>query len=142
MAEEPERKRPRLATDSENNNLSNRASVSTLEQGDSLGQGDKDLSSSLTRSISPPAIKRVGRNAKTTDQGNVLEESIASQDPSPMIYNISEHQNIKSPIQLTRIVKLSSANNVDTVSLRDILGDPLIKECWAFNYLFDVDFLL
>lgn len=33
-------------------------------------------------------------------------------------------------------------NNEDTVRLRDILGDPMIRECWQFNYLFDVDFLM
>ncbi|KAI5293024.1 hypothetical protein KEM52_005884, partial [Ascosphaera acerosa] len=36
----------------------------------------------------------------------------------------------------------SSGNNVDAVSLHDILGHPLIKECWQFNYCFDVDWLL
>ncbi|KAI5288631.1 hypothetical protein KEM54_005051, partial [Ascosphaera aggregata] len=35
-----------------------------------------------------------------------------------------------------------SGNNVDTVQLQDILGDPLIKECWQFNYCFDVDWLM
>jgi tyrosyl-DNA phosphodiesterase-1 len=32
--------------------------------------------------------------------------------------------------------------NQDTVSLKDILGDPLISECWEFNYLHDIDFLM
>lgn len=31
---------------------------------------------------------------------------------------------------------------MDTVRLRDILGDPMIRECWQFNYLIDVDFLM
>lgn len=31
---------------------------------------------------------------------------------------------------------------MDTVRLRDILGEPMIRECWQFNYLFDVDFLM
>lgn len=26
--------------------------------------------------------------------------------------------------------------------LRDLLGDPMIRECWQFNYLFDVDYLM
>lgn len=26
--------------------------------------------------------------------------------------------------------------------MADILGDPLISECWEFNYLHDVDFLM
>ena len=45
-------------------------------------------------------------------------------------------------MQLTHIRDLPAANNVDTVRLSDILGDPMIRECWQFNYLFDVDFLL
>jgi tyrosyl-DNA phosphodiesterase-1 len=51
---------------------------------------------------------------------------------------------IDSPIQLTHIRDLptSKGYNVDTVRLRDILGDPMIRECWQFNYLFDVDFLM
>jgi tyrosyl-DNA phosphodiesterase-1 len=32
--------------------------------------------------------------------------------------------------------------NVDAVSLKDILGHPMIKECWNFNYLFDLDFVM
>ena len=49
---------------------------------------------------------------------------------------------VSSPIMLNRIEGLSDYSNLDTMSLRDIVGDPLIKECWVFNYLFDVDFLL
>jgi len=49
---------------------------------------------------------------------------------------------IPSPIQLTRIERLPSHQNVDTVGLRDLLGDPLIKECWNFNFLFDLDFVM
>ena len=32
--------------------------------------------------------------------------------------------------------------NRDTVTLKDILGDPLIAECWEFNYIHDIDFLM
>ena len=49
---------------------------------------------------------------------------------------------IDSPITLTKVEGLPDAVNLDTVSLEDILGNPLVKECWAFNYLIDVDFLL
>lgn len=52
---------------------------------------------------------------------------------------------IRSPIQLTHIRDLGDARtgpNRDTVKLGDILGDPLIRECWQFNYVFDVDFLM
>lgn len=49
---------------------------------------------------------------------------------------------IPSPIQLNRISDLPASSNVDTVSLRDLLGDPLISECWIFNYLVDVDYVM
>lgn len=49
---------------------------------------------------------------------------------------------IKSPFQLTSIKDLPATSNQDAVSLKDILGDPLISECWEFNYLHDLDFLM
>ncbi len=49
---------------------------------------------------------------------------------------------ISSPIQLTHIEGFPTANNVDTISLRNILRGPDIKECWAFNFFIDVEFLM
>ncbi|PYH87336.1 phospholipase D/nuclease, partial [Aspergillus ellipticus CBS 707.79] len=51
---------------------------------------------------------------------------------------------IPSPINLTHIASLppTSPSNTSTLRLRDILNDPLIRECWQFNYLIDVDFLM
>ncbi|KAF2999748.1 hypothetical protein E8E13_004804 [Curvularia kusanoi] len=49
---------------------------------------------------------------------------------------------IASPFQLTRIRDLAPHQNVDTVQLKDILGDPMIRECWNFNFLFDIDFVV
>ncbi|KAJ5194218.1 Tyrosyl-DNA phosphodiesterase [Penicillium cf. griseofulvum] len=49
---------------------------------------------------------------------------------------------VSSPVQLTHIRDLPNGNNVDTIQLRHILGDPMIRECWQFNFLFDVDFLM
>lgn len=49
---------------------------------------------------------------------------------------------VKSPFQLTAIRDLPRVMNVDAVSLKNILGDPLIAECWEFNYLHDIDFLM
>jgi tyrosyl-DNA phosphodiesterase-1 len=43
---------------------------------------------------------------------------------------------------LTRIAGLAAHQNVDAVGLGDLLGDPLIKECWNFNFLFDLDFVM
>jgi tyrosyl-DNA phosphodiesterase 1 len=49
---------------------------------------------------------------------------------------------VPSPIQLTRVEDLAPHQNLDAVGLRDILGDPMIKECWNFNFLFNVDFVM
>ncbi|WYZ46356.1 hypothetical protein EsH8_IX_000581 [Colletotrichum jinshuiense] len=51
-------------------------------------------------------------------------------------------QRIKSPFQLTRIQDLPEVANHETVTLKDILGDPLISECWEFNFLHDIHFLM
>ena len=48
----------------------------------------------------------------------------------------------KSPVQLNFIEELPASSNVDCISLGSILGDPMIKECWLFNYLFDLDFVM
>lgn len=49
---------------------------------------------------------------------------------------------LPSPFQLTTIQDLPTDLNTDTVRLKDLLGDPLIAECWEFNYLHDLDFLM
>lgn len=56
--------------------------------------------------------------------------------------NDKKQQTFKSPFQLTWIRDLPEAANADAVTLRDLLGDPLIAECWDFNYLHDIDFLI
>lgn len=48
----------------------------------------------------------------------------------------------QSPVQLNFVEQLPASSNVDCISLGSILSDPLIKECWLFNYLFDVDFVM
>lgn len=102
---------------------------------------------SLHRSITPPPKTRSrhspAADAACSDPSKTHSESqrngsnpAHSQNPSPRV--------IPSPIQLTHIKDLPDQRglNVDTVRLRDILGDPMIRECWQFNYLFDVDFLM
>lgn len=49
---------------------------------------------------------------------------------------------IPSPFQLTEIRDLPVGSNINTVSLHDILGNPLIKEAWIFNFCFDVDWMM
>lgn len=49
---------------------------------------------------------------------------------------------VESPWQLTWIRDLPEDSNRDAVTLKDLLGDPLIAECWEFNFLHDINFLM
>ena len=49
---------------------------------------------------------------------------------------------MSSPVQLTRIRDLPMEQNADAVGLEDVLGEVMIKECWNFNYLFDIDWVM
>ena len=87
------------------------------------------------RSISPPPRRTPRKAQPVAKPGDALSKEVLSMSSK-------NKRLIASPIQLNNITELPASSNVDTVSLRDILGDPLISECWLFNYLFDVDFLL
>jgi len=91
---------------------------------------------SLDRSISPP---RSDGGRGSVDRATSVETTSAAPAEGSKMHAIIT---IPSPIQLTWIRDLDASKNVDTVGLDDILGDPLIRECWQFNYLFDVDFLM
>ncbi|EAW13972.1 tyrosyl-DNA phosphodiesterase 1 [Aspergillus clavatus NRRL 1] len=95
---------------------------------------------SLHRSITPPS-SRSRRPPSNLQPRTSTGKEDTTQSGEPVG---NRPRLIPSPIQLTHIRDLSAAsgNNVDTVRLRDILGDPMIRECWQFNFLFDVDFLM
>ena len=105
------------------NSLTSKRKLSEIES-DSTSGG---LASSLRRPVSPPL--RRGAASEKAKSGTQNGNSTAS-------------KTISSPIQLSSIAGIPADCNIDTVDLRDIVGHPLIKECWAFNYLIDVDFLL
>ncbi|KKK26451.1 hypothetical protein ARAM_000247 [Aspergillus rambellii] len=92
---------------------------------------------SLSRSISPPS-RPSRQNVIASPQSPVALDGERGEASSkrPRI--------IPSPFNLTHIrdLAVSSENNAGTVRLTDLLGDPMIRECWQFNYLFDVDFLM
>ncbi|KFA72733.1 hypothetical protein S40288_06136 [Stachybotrys chartarum IBT 40288] len=75
--------------------------------------------SSLTRPISPPTKKK-----RTAPRAAAAAVAVAS------------------PWQLTWIRDLPADCNRDAVTLRDLLGDPLIAECWQFNFLHDIPFIM
>ena len=123
---------------------------------------EQGANNASTRDISPPSTKKHPDLHETGGEANlsVLNSSAAGKksahvaelektnaitlnvDP-PLIPSPGEPFSfLSSPIHLIRVDGLPDASNIDCLSLSDLVGDPLIRECWAFNYLFDVDFLL
>ncbi|KAI5302093.1 hypothetical protein KEM56_001048 [Ascosphaera pollenicola] len=92
--------------------------------------------SSFQRPVSPPSRERSQPSKEVKQVKQPLQ--IASSSAAAV------SRSLPSPFHLTHIRDMapSSGNNVDTIQLQDILGDPLIKECWQFNYCFDVDWLM
>lgn len=89
---------------------------------------------SLSRSITPPGASQKPQALTRVDIDLTVDDGYTSRN--------TEHKLLPSPVQLTCIRDLPPSSNVDTVGLREILGDPMIRECWQFNYLFDIDFLM
>ena len=49
---------------------------------------------------------------------------------------------IPSPFSLTNIKDLPDRLNVDSVTLKSIIRDPMISELWEFNYMHDLNFIM
>lgn len=86
---------------------------------------------SLSRPITPPPKK-----AKLSEDEQRERNESDNKQAEPTSTGSS------SPWQLTWIRDLPEDHNKDAVTLRDLLGDPLISECWEFNFLHDVRFLM
>ena len=108
-----------------------------------------DVGKATTRqntSISPPPKRKCVKESKANvaekiDLTGLEEEDVWLQSTDSKA-KVILRKIIPSPIQLNHIRDLPAASNIDTLKLSDILSDPLIKECWLFNYLFDIDFVM
>ncbi|CAD6439171.1 8824f4b5-3595-43a6-a2d9-f11a89b7d655 [Sclerotinia trifoliorum] len=99
----------------------------------------KGVRRGMNRSVSPPPLRRYRKEMPIQEEGSLDQEVESYKQTSS---KNTKQKVVKSPFQLTSIRDLPASSNVDTVSLRDILGDPLISECWEFNYLHNLDFLM
>lgn len=113
------------SSDEDDNILNSRARKRRRVEHEMPAEIEPDLGRRLP-TISPPRLTRPGVKAKTIIPAPCYESS----------------RPLSSPIQLTSIRDLSAADNADTVTFKDLVGDPLIKECWHFNYLTNVDFVM
>lgn len=106
-----------------------------LSNGDGVRDSDDSLPRSLNLPVSPPRRRdRTQPSPPSNSNGTVAAPSSTSSD--------KEVEAFDSPFQLTWIRDLPEVANKDAVTLRDLLGDPLIAECWEFNFLHDIDFLM
>lgn len=103
--------------------------------------GADEVTGSLPRSLSAPiSPPRRRRRASPVDLSDEIEEEVMALSSAAPAGKAM--QAFRSPFQLTWIHDLPEAANTDAVKLQDLLGDPLIAECWDFNYLHDIDFLM
>lgn len=127
-----------------------RARVSSDSTGETQGRPRRTETplNSLNRSISPPLRTRSQptqvTNSDLTCPESVNEKPATGNQTLNATLPAGRPRLIPSPVQLTHITDYpaSKGYNLDTMKLRDILGDPMIRECWQFNYMFDVDFLM
>ncbi|KAL1841984.1 hypothetical protein VTJ49DRAFT_6227 [Mycothermus thermophilus] len=91
---------------------------------------DRPTPASLSHPVSPPLKKR-----RLAVPEPAAEKAPEDEKPTTA-------SRFPSPFKLTQIRDLPPDMNRDCITLKDILGDPLISECWEFNYMHDIDFLM
>ncbi|KAK6523579.1 hypothetical protein TWF281_001560 [Arthrobotrys megalospora] len=114
-------------------------------------------SSSLNRDISPPPLRRKANGsvppvATSSNHLATPSSSITTPDPGAKSANISAASNpevsnkstliISSPFKLTQIRNLPANKNIDAITISDILGSPLIREIWSFNFMHDLEWMV
>ncbi|KAF3934895.1 hypothetical protein ABW19_dt0205117 [Dactylella cylindrospora] len=110
--------------------------------------------SSLNRDISPPPLRRQVAESVSASRSNSDDTSSAVpsntsppdaetkiQSPQPNTQN-SDTLIISSPFKLTEIRDLTRNKNIDTITITDILKDPLIREIWSFNFMHDLEWMV
>ncbi|KAI5921539.1 tyrosyl-DNA phosphodiesterase-domain-containing protein [Camillea tinctor] len=83
-------------------------------------------------------LTRSGRQSSPMDRASLSK-------PTSLLgkrYISQERVKVSSPFRLTSVKDLPPQDNLSTVELKDLLDDPNIVECWSFNYLHDVKFMM
>lgn len=91
--------------------------------------------SSLRASISPPRSRSSGIQTPV----GVKKEDGNANEKKP---TLPKGTIIPSPFSLTNIKDLPDRLNVDSVTLKSIICDPMISELWEFNYMHDLNFIM
>lgn len=108
---------------------------------------------SLNRGVSPPAgrespspgttgIEKALQDRSKTDTPNMAPPPPLTEQLRTRTANSSKCRVVPSPFKLTRIRDVPANANVDTVGVKDILGDVMLREVWLFDFLYDVDWVM
>ncbi|CAK7242181.1 MAG: hypothetical protein STHCBS139747_003661 [Sporothrix thermara] len=101
---------------------------------------------SMSTPVSPPRKRSQKKDVTLESTSVAIEDQNLSEEvmppPSPPPPPPPFQPPFKTPFQLTAIHDLPDSANIDTVTIRDVFGDPHVTECWEFNFLHDLDFLM
>jgi tyrosyl-DNA phosphodiesterase 1 len=103
---------------------------------------------SLDRDVSPPGspalLEKAELNTRLQLEPEAAPTSNSANRPNSQSKTVSSSRPriVPSAFKLTRIRDLPANANVDTISIRDILGDVMLKEVWFFDFLYDVDWVM
>ena len=108
---------------------------------------------SLNRGVSPPSGRESSLPATSElemplqvkseiDVAKVHSKASSMEKLRSEAADSSKCRIVQSPFKLTRIRDLPGNANVDTIDIRDILGDVMLKEVWLFDFLYDVDWVM
>lgn len=112
---------------------------------------DGSWTPSMSKDISPPPLKRRKTVPVISATNATTENDPDSSSPEPNQPR-SKYDGFPtapptrppihtSPFLLTTIRDLPPSANEGAVSLKQLIGDPLVKKLWCINYLIDVDFV-
>ena len=102
-------------------------------------QKTPDVKANGSPSVDPGALVKASRSKLDSSFQHDKQLAANRRDEN---WSFPKSTMLPSPFTLTKIRDLPPSSNVDTVSLHDILGNPLIKEAWIFNYCFDIDWMM
>lgn len=105
--------------------------------------GKKGTGGGKSQPTNPPNFIDLTRDEEPEPPGAATNQKFKQKQPRPRLTPPEKlARAFPSPFQLTSIRDLPASENVDTVGIKDILGDVMIKEAWIFNFLIDLDWVM
>jgi len=97
--------------------------------------------SSLDRPISPPPQKRRRSPSQEVESPSKKKTPKVNSSDTAKDDNDNEIQVIRSPIRLYSIKDLPDSENVDAISIREVLSPSTLTEIWSFNFMTEMSWL-